>query len=277
MKQEIEFIKFNPTQNMTVLVKTDHPAEQLPRIASKVMSYDSVYAEQVGFIGPAARPDADARLTMAGGEFCGNACMALAVYHAAERGGGPDGIAHVRLEASGTEQIVSCRVTRSPDAYYCRVDMPPPKQIERRRMSFDGSELDFAIVRYPDFIHLVLELERFHDEAREKAQALAKLLGVATGVPLIGIMLFNPADYTMAPLIYVAHLESLVWERGCGSGTASVGAYLAWKHKRDIDTGIRQPGGIIQVSAAYRPDSPGSVAIEGAVHIVALGKAYIDI
>ncbi|MFC4098710.1 diaminopimelate epimerase [Paenibacillus xanthanilyticus] len=277
MKQEIEFIKFSPTQNMTVLVKTDHPAEQLPHIASKVMSYDSVYAEQVGFIGQAARMEADARLMMAGGEFCGNACMALAVYQAAERGLGPDDTAYVRLEASGTEQLVSCQVTRRPDAYLCRVDMPAPKQIERRTIRFDGSELDIAIVRYPAFIHLVLELERFHDEAREKAEALAKLLGVATGAPLIGIMLFNPTDYEMAPLIYVPHLESLVWERGCGSGTASVGAYLAWKRQRDIDVGIRQPGGVIRVCAAHHPDSPGSVAIEGSVHIVAQGKAYIDI
>ncbi|MFB9325557.1 diaminopimelate epimerase [Paenibacillus aurantiacus] len=277
MKQEIEFIKFSPTQNMTVLVKTDHPAAQWPRIASQVMSYDSVYAEQVGFIGRAARTGADARLTMAGGEFCGNACMSLAVYHAAERGLAADDIAHVQLEASGTEQLVSCHVTRGSDAYICRIDMPSPRQIEQRTISFDGSELDIAIVRYPGFIHLVVERERFDDEAREKVQALAKLLGVATGAPLIGVMLYNPAISEMAPLIYVPYLESLVWERGCGSGTASVGAYLAWQHKRDIAQDIRQPGGIIRVFAVHHPESPGSVAIEGAVHIVAHGKAYIDI
>ncbi|MEY8740110.1 hypothetical protein AB9M62_11345 [Bacillales bacterium AN1005] len=50
MKQEIEFIKFNPTQNMTILVQTNHPAESYPHIASQLMSYEHVYAEQVGFI-----------------------------------------------------------------------------------------------------------------------------------------------------------------------------------------------------------------------------------
>ena len=48
MKQEIEFIKFNPTQNMTILVKTNYPVEKYKHIASEIMSYDSVYAEQVG-------------------------------------------------------------------------------------------------------------------------------------------------------------------------------------------------------------------------------------
>jgi histidine racemase len=48
LKQEIDFIKFNPTQNMTILVKTNYPVEEYKHIASKIMSYDSVYAEQVG-------------------------------------------------------------------------------------------------------------------------------------------------------------------------------------------------------------------------------------
>ena len=69
MKQEIEFIKFNPTQNMTVLVKTSHPAEEYQHIASSIMSYDHVYAEQVGFIVPSLQRGAAARLQMAGGSF----------------------------------------------------------------------------------------------------------------------------------------------------------------------------------------------------------------
>lgn len=50
MIQEIDFIKFNPTQNMTVLVKTNYPVEEYGHVASKIMSYDNVHAEQVGFI-----------------------------------------------------------------------------------------------------------------------------------------------------------------------------------------------------------------------------------
>ena len=50
MKKEIDFLKFNPTQNMTVLVSTNSPKEEYQSIASQLMSYESVYAEQVGFL-----------------------------------------------------------------------------------------------------------------------------------------------------------------------------------------------------------------------------------
>ncbi len=49
MKQEVNFIKCNPTQNMTILVKTNYSVEEYKHVASKIMSYDSVHAEQVGF------------------------------------------------------------------------------------------------------------------------------------------------------------------------------------------------------------------------------------
>ena len=85
MLREIEYVKCNPTQNMTILVKTRQQAQDYKRVASKIMSCDSVFAEQVGFIEQPVSPMADASLQMAGGEFCGNGCMALAVYLAAER------------------------------------------------------------------------------------------------------------------------------------------------------------------------------------------------
>ncbi|MNG33792.1 hypothetical protein D3C84_1201190 [compost metagenome] len=81
----------------------------------------------------------------------------------------------------------------------------------------------------------------------------------------------------MAPLIYVPPLDSLVWERGCGSGTASVGAYLAWKHGGAIAAPIKQPGGIIHVTAQCENGEISSLTIEGAVEIVAEGKAYIEV
>lgn len=60
MKQEIDFIKFNPTQNMTILVKSNHPVDEYKHIATKMMSYDNVNAEQVGFIEKSNKKEADA-------------------------------------------------------------------------------------------------------------------------------------------------------------------------------------------------------------------------
>jgi diaminopimelate epimerase len=276
MKQEIDFIKFNPTQNMTILVKTIYPVEEYRHIASKIMSYDNVYAEQVGFIEKPINNKAAAHLQMAGGEFCGNACMALAAYIASENGL-KQNLTEILLEVSGTDKLIMCQVKRYLDEYYCQVTMPFPKRIEQRTIKYDGSDLNMIIVRYYEFIHIVIEVEEFSNTEREKAQSLAKLLGVTLGTNLIGILLFKSKSHDLAPLIYVPHLDSMIWERGCGSGTASIGAYLAWKNKGEIFAKIRQPGGTINVAATFYEEELTSLRIEGSVGIVAQGKAFIDV
>ncbi|MDP4098194.1 diaminopimelate epimerase [Paenibacillus sp. P96] len=275
MSQVIEFVKCNPTQNMTILVKTSHATEEYIHIASKIMSYDNVYGEQVGFIEKSYNNGVDASLKMAGGEFCGNACMALAAFVAAERGVQHLDITEVVLEASGTEQFVRCQVKRNGDEYDCELGMPLPKQIERKTIQYEGSDLEMVIVRYEDFIHIVLKVDDFDEAVKRKAQTLAKLLGVTLGSKLIGILLYKRKSAEMAPLIYVPHLDSMVWERGCGSGTASLGACLAWENKREFSMPIKQPGGIINVAAYFNGEKLTDLKIAGTVGIVAQGQAFI--
>lgn len=277
MKREIDFVKLSPAQNMTILVKTRLAADEYARIAAKMMSYDSVYAEQVGFIEQAAKPEAAAHLHMAGGEFCGNACMALAALLASEQGMNRSDSLEIALEASGTEQLVICQVKKIREAYRCQVAMPIPVKIERQTVTYEDDDLPIAIVRYSDFFHLVIEVEQFDAFQRQRAQSLARLLGVTFGASLIGVLLFKPDSNEMAPLIYVPPLGSMVWEKGCGSGTASLGAYLAWQSKGAIAAPIRQPGGTIHVTADYSHGEVTGLKIEGTVDIVAQGKAYIEV
>ncbi|WP_282936182.1 diaminopimelate epimerase [Paenibacillus sp. RC67] len=277
MKLEIEFVKFNPTQNMTILVRTQHPINEYAYIASKMMSYDHVYAEQVGFIEEPIHHGAAAHLQMAGGEFCGNACMALAALIASERGIVHNDWMNIELEASGTEQFIACQVKKIKEQYVCQVSMPIPNKIEKKTLNYEGDDLDIAIVRYHDFLHIVIEVEQFDLTMRNKAQGLAKLLGVVLGANLIGVLLFKSDSHELAPLIYVPPLDSMIWERGCGSGTASLGAYLSWIRQAAIAVPIRQPGGTIHVTADCYQDEVTNLRIEGSVEIVAQGKAYIHI
>ncbi|MDR9748902.1 diaminopimelate epimerase [Paenibacillus taichungensis] len=276
MKQEIDFIKFNPTQNMTVLVKTNHPSETYSHIAAQIMSYDNVYAEQVGFIGGSDKPEAAAHLEMAGGEFCGNACMALAAYIASENELKSTDFTEIILEVSGTDRLIRCQVKQQQNEYFCQVTMPIPEQIEQRTLKYEGIDMDMVIVRYREFIHIVIEVEAFDETMRKRAQALARLLGLTLGDKLIGILLYNSQSEELAPLIFVPQLDSLIWERGCGSGTASVGAYLAWSRQKEIVQHIKQPGGAIKVMAEWNGAELERITIEGSVGIVAQGKAFID-
>lgn len=275
IKQEIEFVKLNPTGNMTVLVRTEHPVEEYRRIASEIMSYGNVHAEQVGFVRKPASSEADAFLHMAAGEFCGNACMALAALLASEGGLAVNDSTDVVLEASGAEDFVTCQVRRRYHEYFCQLTMPIPRAVEQRAVGgHDGSS---ALVTYPDSLHVVIEADRVDRTARERAQALAAQLGKTWDVPLIGVMLYNPALNELDPLIHVPALDSMIWERGCGSGTASIGAYLAWKEDGAVAASVTQPGGTMYVAANCEGGELTDITVEGSVKIVAEGKAYIDV
>jgi len=274
MRREIEFVKCNPTQNMTILVRTGQQGEGDERLATAIMAYEHVHAEQVGFIEPPSNREAAALLRMAGGEFCGNACMALAALTAAEQGLSVDDRTDVVLEASGADGLVTCRVERRDPDYYCRLAVPLPIRVEPCPVP----ELDTgrsALVRYPDSLHLVIETDRLDQETRDRAQAVATRLGETAGVPLVGVMLYDPDRRELAPLVNVPALSSIVWERSCGSGTAALGAYLATKSGGPVRTSARQPGGTMHVEADHGAGGVTGLRIGGRVAIVAEGTAYV--
>jgi histidine racemase len=274
--REIDFVKCSPTQNMTILVKTAFPMEEHSRIAAAVMAYDHVHAEQVGFIDVPSASEAAASLQMAGGEFCGNACMALAAVLASEEEISGSNWTEFAIEASGAEGLITCQVVKSAEHYVCRLDMPHPRKIEQTTVRFEEENLQLVMVRYENGLHLVIEVEQFSSDIRRKAERLARLIGVTLGAGLIGILLFSPENLELEPLIYVPSIDSMLWERGCGSGTASLGAYLSWKSNGTVTAPIKQAGGIIHVRADWDKGRITSLKIEGNVRIVAKGKAFID-
>jgi len=116
MKKEIDFLKFNPTQNMTVLVRSKIKIGDYQNIASQLMSYENVHAEQVGFMQKPCRCEAVTFFQMARGEFCGNACMAVAANVAFENGLKTNDFLEIFLETSGTDDLVVYQVKMIKEA-----------------------------------------------------------------------------------------------------------------------------------------------------------------
>jgi len=71
----LNYQKYSPTGNVTILVTTPVPRSMQPGVAARLL--EDVGGEQVGFIEPVIDPRCAARLQMMGGEFCGNAPMCL--------------------------------------------------------------------------------------------------------------------------------------------------------------------------------------------------------
>ncbi len=68
----------------------------------------------------------------------------------------------------------------------------------------------------------------------------------------------------------------MIWERGCGSGTAAVGAYLAWKNRKAVSVELQQPGGKMRAEAGYQDGEIPALYIAGHVSIVAEGIAFLE-
>jgi diaminopimelate epimerase len=272
--REIDFVKVSPTQNMTLLVRSEHPVEEYRGIATAIMSAGHVYAEQVGFVRKPTSPAAGAGLHMAAGEFCGNACMALAAVSASEEGLGAIGPTDVLLESSGAEDVVRCRVERRYPDYFCELAVPLPRRVEPWTAS-GRADAGSALVLYDDSLHVVIEADRVDQETRDRAQATALRLGESWSVPLIGVMVYESRRKRLTPLVHIPSLECMVWERSCGSGTGSLGAYLALKERGPIATDVTQPGGTMHVTANCAHGRLAELTVAGSVRIVAEGKAYV--
>ena len=256
---KLHFLKFDPTNNMTLLVTDPVPRNLQGPLAARLMEDTSVGAEQVGYWEPASLPGAQGRLQMMGGEFCGNASMCMAVYLARDVLP-PEGELPVEIEVSGAGRV-KCALRREGRNFRCRVEMPLPREL--RQVG------EMTLVRLPGIAHFVTQRPVEHPEAvlRNLAQGLAE--------DAVGLMQYLP-EKGLAPLVYVRNTDTMVWERGCGSGSAAVGAVLACQARSDVERRLPQRGGEIIVRSRWR-EGLAALSIEGSVKIVCEGTAYVDI
>ena len=82
---DVHFVKASPCRNTTALLEGDVAPEECAAIARLAMDSDYLAAEQAGFLAKPKEARSVLRLEMAGGEFCGNATLALAAL-AVKRG-----------------------------------------------------------------------------------------------------------------------------------------------------------------------------------------------
>ena len=266
---KLRFIKFNPTRNMTILVIDPVPRNLHGEIAAKLMDYGSVGAEQVGYLEAPVDPRCRIRLQMMGGEFCGNASMSAGAYLALQEKL-PDGAETIYpIEVSGADKIIECRIARRGMVFTGTVDMPLPESIEETDL--DG--VHAHIVRFSGIAHAIVPADRI---SREEAEARIAAWCAIIGTDALGILRAAEDNARIEPLVYVHSTRSAVWEQGCGSGSAAMGAYIAFARKSNADICIDQPGGRIRVQADYERGAVRRIRITGTVKIAAEGCAYID-
>lgn len=271
---EVKFIKASPTENMTLLIETPVAREKQLAVAERLIAYGSVYAEQAGYIEEAENPAAEKRLQMMAGEFCGNASLSLAACLAKKKNLPIGEKTEITLEVSGAEELVRCEIERETEHRFLgRVAMPLPQTIETRAFTLDGERIELTAVVFAGITHILVPVSRWGENAAKKAERAARVWAKELP-PVFGLLLFDEKEKSLKPLVAVEDV-SLIWERGCGSGTSAVGAYLAAREKKDITVSLKQPGGVMHAMVSYQNGAVTKIEITGSVAIVAEGTAYL--
>ncbi len=242
---ELDCTVYDPTKNITLLVSTPVPRAQQSAVAAELIRLRPE-VEQVGFLEKPASPDARLQLQMMGGEFCGNASMAAAAYLSDQEQLQPGQSTIYRLEVSGADELVTCRLERRIHRCRVNVSMPLPERVGTVQLPLRGRFFSVPAVWFPGIVHCIVP---DHFLTRGQAEEAIRPLCASLGAQACGILLFSEATTTFTPLVYVASTDTAVWESGCGSGTAALGAYLALRRGADSSTPLHQPGGLITAAA----------------------------
>lgn len=258
---------------MTLLIETPVPREQHLEIAEKLIAYGSVYAEQAGYIEEPENPLAEKRLQMMAGEFCGNATLSLAAVLAEEKDLQTGEETEILLEVSGADGLVNCHMKKEGKGFFGKVAMPLPEAVEQKTFCLNGESYTLDVVVFAGISHIIVPMSLWEENGVKKAEQAAKEW--AEEMPAaFGILLFDREKMELRPLVSIQG-ATLIWERGCGSGTSAIGAYLAMEKGESLSVSLQQPGGIMGAEVSVENGKIQSLSIAGKVSLVAKGTAYL--
>lgn len=233
----VKFWKFSTAGN-TTLFTTE------PGTAGRALSI--ICAEQAGFANLAA-----SSLTMAGGEFCANACLAFAALLALN--GFPARWMQIADREIGLE-IEGC----FPD-WHCQASFSTSG-------CKDEAAQDGYLRHLPGITHKLMACAEFPD--RPYALATAANLAKVVANPAAGAIWWrkNGEIYEIMPAVAVPAAGTCNLEQACGSGSLALAGILPEGRHR-----IRQPSGEILEAAT----NGNAVLLAGPVHFLASGEVWI--
>lgn len=241
----LHFIKASPCRNTTVFITDPAAPAAYAKIARLAMSAEYLAAEQAGFLVAPQDPKSVLRLAMSGGEFCGNATLALAAL--AVRQGLTDGTAFF-VECSGAAQPLACTVRALPNGHWrARAEMPAGAGVRPLTLRVGETVYTGGVVELPGISHFVLP----GPLAREQYAPLMEQLAAATVAEAYGVIPYTlvcEGTCRIVPYVYVPAAGSRVFEQACGSGSLSLGL---WLHEQQgtAQLVVEQPGGELLVEA----------------------------
>lgn len=257
--RKLAFVKVNPVENMTILVKEKLPREEYAKIAQELMEYKNVFAEQVGFM-------EGNHLQMMGGEFCGNASRSFASY-LAFCDESFEGEKYYDITCSGYAKPLSVWVRQGKEKhqFLAKIAMPDLLSMSEDILSLGEQKESIIRVDLGGITHFIVD---FRLDYEQTIAAMVEKMSQEE-YEAFGVLFFDQENMEMLPYVHVKGISG-VWERSCGSGTTALGYYFRQYHNME-KAKIKQPGGYLEVSFQGE-----QIFIDGLVEIVAEGTAYLE-
>lgn len=231
----ISYRLYDPSGNITAVAYGKDSVSGRRAAAREILKAEPS-CEQVGFISEAAGGE-DVSLEMVGGEFCGNAVFAAALWYAEENDvfSGGRSSAVVRVTVSGSEILEVVLTKDGEDSFYGSYRFP--RLIAREKLR------GLDVFGFEGIKHAVI----WDKAPAADAEALVRELCEEAGSKAFGLMFTDARTFEVKPLVFVREPETLYWENSCASGSAAI-AHAAALRGIPFEAELRFPGGIITVS-----------------------------
>lgn len=216
----ISYKIFNPAGNITALVLGDqYNLEQKKLINKKIMKKEPK-VEQVGFLSQKYK-----RLTMAGGEFCGNATRCATLYYI-------EGQQSIELEINN--QKIKAGINEKEEVW-CEIP------IERYKITKINKNIYKVVLKGITILVVkdIISYKNFKQNAKELINKY-NLNDDAVGVMFVDRV---GSIIKMYPIVWVREIDTLFFENACGSGTIAVAMLESWLTNASREYHIMQHSG----------------------------------
>ena len=229
MRKEFKYYLYDMCGNKTALVEEDVLNNNIKKIINDEIMSKNKDVEQVGFVSLK-----EYKLTMAGGEFCGNATRGSAYYYL----NGNKGDISIKV---ANNIILKAGVDEKGFAW---TEMPLCNNKKIVKKLDEG--IYEVILQGINFIILDEEKSKDYLKDKESLKEKSKMIirkynindSEATGV------IFKEKDgnrIRINPVVWVKSIDTVFYENACGSGTTAVAILETLKNKESQDIDIIQP------------------------------------
>ena len=233
MEKIFKYYIYDMCGNVTALVEADDISNRVKKIINDKIMKENNSIEQVGFVSKD-----EFKLTMAGGEFCGNATRGSAYYYLNGKKG------EINLKVAN-DIVLKAGVNENQKAW---TEMPLYNGKEFYRKASDG----IYEIRLNGISFIILDEEKSEKYLKDKSNIKENAMELIkkynkSEAEAIGVIFEEKVnkegivDIKINPVVWVKSIDTLFYENACGSGTTAVGILESLKDGKNKNLDIIQP------------------------------------